>query len=61
MIIYNNEKLYDTKEMAEFLNLKKSTIQLMVRDGRLKKLKIGRNYYFPESELNRILNEGTHK
>ena len=61
MIIYNGEKLYTTLEMAEFLKLKKATIQGMARDGRLKKLKIGRSYYYSEKELERVMREGTTK
>lgn len=56
MIILDNVKYYNTKELSEMLSLHIKTIQKMIREGRLKGNKIGKNYHVSEDNLKLYLN-----
>ena len=56
MIILDNVKYYNTKELSEMPSLHIKTIQKMIREGRLKGNKIGKNYHVSEDNLKLYLN-----
>lgn len=46
--------LYIPQEVAEILRLKVTTIWSMIRDGRIKAVKIGKGYRISEEEVERL-------
>lgn len=46
--------LYIPQEVAEILRLKVTTIWSMIKDGRIKAVKIGKGYRITEEEVERL-------
>lgn len=46
--------IYTTKEVAEILKLNIETIKRMARDGRIKAVKLGKQWRIPEEEVERL-------
>lgn len=55
MITLDNVKYYSTKELSQMLNLHIKTVQAMIRDGRLKAIKVTKSYYVSEDDLRNYL------
>lgn len=53
------EKRYTTEEAAEKLKLAQQTIYKYIQSGKIKAVKIGRNKFIPESEIEKLLKFGT--
>ena len=49
------EKVYTVKEITEYLKLHKTTVFRMIKDGRLKAIKIGKEYRFKETDIQEFL------
>ena len=45
------EKIYTVKEVAVYLGLKPETVRVMLRDGRIKGIKVSRDWRVTESAL----------
>jgi excisionase family DNA binding protein len=52
-------KYFKVPEFADELNVSKKTIWNRIGDGRLAVLRIGRSVRIPETELNRLIQEGS--
>lgn len=52
------ERLYSVRKFAEVLTLKESTVRAHILRRKVAFIKIGRSVRIPESELERILDEG---
>ena len=52
------EELLSTKQVQQILKVDRVTIYNMLKDGRLKGIKIGQQWRFPVSELQHYLSEG---
>ncbi|MEM4970904.1 MAG: IS607 family transposase [Sulfolobales archaeon] len=50
-----SEKLYRTREVAEFLNISVSAVKKWIRQGRIRAVRIGKLWMIPESEVKRFL------
>jgi len=50
-------ELLTTKQLLELLKVDRITVYRMLNDGRLKGVKIGNQWRFPQSEIDRILGE----
>lgn len=55
------EKLYNIKQLAEELHLNKQTIQRFIRMGKIKAIKIGREYRVTEQSLQEYFKLSTFK
>jgi len=54
--IYNNmNELLTTRQVQEILKVDRITVYRMLQDGRLKGIKIGQQWRFPQSEVDRLL------
>jgi len=51
-------KLLDILEIVESMGIKKSTVWLWIRKGRLKGHKVGRKYYVSSEDLKRYIESG---
>lgn len=51
------EKLLTTKQLQELLKIDRITVYRMLNDGRLKGVKIGNQWRFPQSEIDRLTGE----
>jgi len=49
------DKLYTIKETYELLKVSRAKLYLLIKDGALKPVKIGKKTIFKESELNRFI------
>jgi excisionase family DNA binding protein len=49
------EKLYSVKETLKALGISRTNLYSLIKDGKLKPLKLGKRTLFPESELNRFI------
>ncbi|HZU85948.1 MAG TPA: PocR ligand-binding domain-containing protein [Anaerolineaceae bacterium] len=49
------ENLFTTKQVIELLKVDRITVYRMLQDGRLKAVKIGQQWRFPRSEVERLL------
>jgi excisionase family DNA binding protein len=56
VIILNDIKLYDLKEVSKILNISRRTIYRYLKEKRLKARKIGYNWYVEEKDLKEFLN-----
>lgn len=45
------EKIYTVKEVAVYLGLKPETVRVMLREGRIKGIKVSRDWRVTESAL----------
>lgn len=52
------EKLITPKEFAETLSMHEVTVRKWIREGRIKSYKINNYRRIPESELQRLIEEG---
>lgn len=50
-------ELLTTKQLQEMLKIDRMTVYRMLNDGRLKGVKIGNQWRFPQSEIDRLLGE----
>ena len=57
----NLERLYTVKELMEILKVEKLTIYNYIKGGQLHGTKIGKNWRFAETEIQRFLKEGTER
>ena len=51
------DRLYTIKETYELLKVSRAKLYLLIKDGSLKPVKIGKKTIFKESELNRFIEE----
>lgn len=51
-------KVYKTDEVGQALKVKKTTIQAMIRDGRIPAVKVGKGYRISEETLANLLKYG---
>jgi excisionase family DNA binding protein len=51
------DKLYTLKEAAQILRVSRGKIYLMIKAGSINPVKLDRKVLFPESELNRFIEE----
>lgn len=51
--------MLNVQQAAEKLGLAQGTIRRFIREGRIKAVKVGRDWRIKESEIERILEEGT--
>jgi len=49
------EKLHSVKETLKVLSISRTNLYSLVKDGKIKPLKLGKRTLFPESELNRFI------
>ncbi len=54
------EELLTTKQLQEYLKVDRITVYRMLNDGRLSGIKIGNQWRFHISEINRLLGEMGH-
>lgn len=54
-------KVYTVQEVMEILKLSQNTVLTMLKDGRLKGVKIGRFWRISEENLRAFLNGGVNK
>lgn len=52
--------LLSPQEFADHLSISRWTVYAWIAEGRIKSVKLGRLVRIPESELERIIKEGTH-
>lgn len=52
------EQMYTPEEAAEILGFKKRTIMEWLRNGKIRGVKMGKEWRITETELNRIQKEG---
>ena len=57
----SQEQLMDIKEVATYLQLKKSTIYTWVQEGILPSFRLGRLWRFRRSDLDRWLESNRHR
>jgi excisionase family DNA binding protein len=55
------KKFYTPKEIANLLKLSERTIQRQLKSGQIKGTLIGRNWRISESQLEKLLDEGSHQ
>lgn len=51
------DKLYTIKETQELLKVSRAKVYLLIKDGSIQPIKLGKRTLFPESELNRFIEE----
>jgi len=54
----SKERLLSPHELAERLSISRWTVYKMIGDGRIQSIKIGRLVRIPDSEVNRIVEQG---
>jgi len=54
----SEERLLSPYEFAERLSISRWTVYKMIGDGRIQSIKIGRLVRIPDSEVNRIVEQG---
>ena len=52
-------ELLTTKQLEDLLKIDRITVYRMLNDGRLKGVKIGNQWRFPQNEIDRLLGEET--
>lgn len=52
------ERMYTVEEVAEYLHVSPQVLGRWIREGRVRGLKMGRNWRIPPDEYARILREG---
>ncbi len=52
-----NDRIYNIKEVAKILNIKHRTIYIIVKEKRLKSIKIGRHIRIRASDLEQFLRD----
>jgi len=52
------KKAYTTKEVAEMINRDIQTVRKYIREGRLKSLRYGKEYYITEDSVNEFVDGG---
>lgn len=60
MTMATDEQTFTLEEVARRLKLHPDTVRRMITKKQITAVKVGRVYRIRESEINRILNEGTH-
>lgn len=59
---YNNmNELLTTRQVQEILKIDRITVYRMLQDGRLKGVKIGQQWRFPQSEVDRLLGRSSEE
>lgn len=56
----NIEKLYTARECAEMLRVHRDTIIRYLKNGKLKAIKVGRNFKISESNLREFMERGAY-
>ena len=51
------DKLYTIKETQELLKVSRAKVYLLIKDGSILPIKLGKRTLFPESELHRFIEE----
>jgi len=49
------EKYYNTKEVSEMLSMGQEYLRQMIREGKIKAVKVGRRWKIKESEVKRLI------
>ncbi len=57
----SREELFSPQEVADRFSISRWTIYAWIAEGRIKSVKIGRLVRIPESEVNRIIRQGTQE
>lgn len=57
----NELKVYSLEEIAEIIGVTKRTMYTYVKDGKLKAVKIGKNWRVSYENLKEFLDKGTNK
>ena len=52
-------KLHEVPETGRTLRVSNSTVWRLVKDGRIRAVRIGKRVLIPESEINRLMQNGT--
>jgi excisionase family DNA binding protein len=55
------EALFSAKQVQELLNVDRTTIYRMLKDGRLTGIKVGQHWRFPSHEVNDLLSSGVSR
>ncbi len=55
------DRFLTPKQFADRLSISRWTVYAWLQEGRLKKIKLGRLVRIPESEVQRIVQEGTQE
>ncbi len=59
---YNNmDEILTTRQVQDILKVDRITVYRMLQDGRLKGVKIGQQWRFPQSEVDRLLGRNDHE
>ena len=53
--------VYTPQELADMLKIDLRTVYIKMRTGKIQAIKIGSNWRIKDTEVNRILSEGTEK
>ena len=61
MITLNEINYYNTKDLSEMLHLSIRTLQGMIRDGRLKAIKVGKSYYCTMDDIENYISQNGKK
>ena len=54
------ERLLTPAEVAEYLRISRRTVVRWVREGRLRAIRVGRQWRIPAEEVQRVVQKGLH-
>ena len=54
------ERLLTPAEVAEYLRISRRTVVRWVREGRLRAVRVGRQWRIPAEEVQRVVQKGLH-
>ena len=49
---------YSSTQVADKLNISRQTVFRKIKDGKIKAIKVGKNYKIPTTEVTRIIKDG---
>lgn len=58
MAIKPKVNFYSSTQVADKLNISRQTVFRKIKDGKIKAVKVGKNYKIPTTEVARIIKEG---
>ncbi len=58
MAIKPKANFYSSTQVADKLNISRQTVFRKIKDGKIKAIKVGKNYKIPTNEVTRIIKEG---
>jgi len=56
-----HEEILITKEVMEYLKVTRPTVFKLIKEGKLKASKVGRDYRFYKSDIDKFLKEASNK